>query len=157
MFFIPGRGFLLPGNSREGIMDFTNVNTTPSFVNAPVVTTVEKNDRQAPQVKPIDSSAESTRASLGDKELHSKKDGAKKSDDPMSPEAMAKVAKDIQDKLDQMGSSLGFAIDKKYDALVAEISNRDTGEVIRQIPSDEVLALREKLKEVVGMFFDEKM
>ena len=154
-------------------MDFTNVNTSPSYVNAPVVTTVEKTDRQAPQVKPVGTSGASNKASLGNNELHRQENGTNKTEDAMShktedamshktedamsPEALAKVAEDIQGKLDQMGSTLGFSINKKYESIVAEISNRDSGEVIRQIPSEDILALREKLQEVVGLFFDEKV
>lgn len=138
-------------------MDFANVNPSPSYVNAPVVTTVEKTDRDAPQVKPVATSSESNNVALGKKELQSQAKESKKTEDAVSPEALQKIVDDIQARLDQMGSTLGFSISKKYDSIVAEVSNKKSGEIIRQIPSEEVLALREKLKEVVGLFFDEKL
>lgn len=138
-------------------MDFTNINTSPNITHTPMVTDVEKKDLEAPQVAPVNTTAEANKTALGNNELHQRSPKKQKSDEPMSTEALAKIAEDIQGKLDKMGSSLGFSINKKYESLVAEISNRKSGEVIRQIPSEDVLALREKLTEVIGLFFDKKL
>jgi flagellar protein FlaG len=41
--------------------------------------------------------------------------------------------------------------------VVVEIKNRETDEVIKQIPSEEILELRVKMEELTGMLLDEKI
>jgi flagellar protein FlaG len=138
-------------------MDAASVNPSSNFAPAQVVTTVEKKDKTQSQVKPVAADTEATSASLRDKELHRKTIQEKREEEARNFEAMSRIGNEIQDRLDMMGSTLGFSIHKKYNSIVAEISDRKSGELIKQIPSEEVLALREKLQELVGLVFDEKV
>lgn len=52
---------------------------------------------------------------------------------------------------------LSFQIyEKDEKQTFVEISERDSGDVIKQIPSEEVLALRKSIKDLVGLFLDER-
>ena len=62
----------------------------------------------------------------------------------------------INTQLRSMNSSIQFIVDGKSNDVVVKIVDDDTGKVIRQIPSDEVLRMREHLKEMSGLFVEEK-
>lgn len=122
---------------------------------------VERADRLKSPVTPVAAGTDSTPGALGDKELHrrdgrQKQDGGQKQNDA-STEDLGKVVEEIQKRLDAMGTRLNFAINKEPDAVVVKVTDRESGELVRQIPSEEVLALREKLQELSGLLFDEKV
>lgn len=71
-------------------------------------------------------------------------------------------AEEIQKDLDAMNShlesmnmSIQFNVDKGSKDIVIKIVDRNSGEVIRQIPSDEVLRLREHMTEMAGLIVQE--
>ena len=74
----------------------------------------------------------------------------------LSNEELAEAVQDIQSRLEVVGTRLGFSIHEETEDIVVEITNRESGELIRQIPSDEVLELRARLDELVGILFDKK-
>lgn len=51
--------------------------------------------------------------------------------------------------------NLAFSVDDSADAVVVRVTDRDTNELIRQIPTEEALAIREHLDQVMGMLFSE--
>ncbi len=128
-----------------------NVSAEVKVVGQPVVSAVEMKDRTKPQVAPVAKSDDSTGTALGDRALH----GRQKEE--MSQKEMAKVVEDIQRRFDSMGASLGFSVNEETEDIVMEVTDRESGELIRQIPSEEVLALRAKLDELVGLLFDQKV
>ena len=117
---------------------------------------MDREDRVKPQVAPITDGAESARAALGDKELHRREGKDGKSQTPISAEELTKAVEDIQSRLDSMGSRLNFAVNKEPDAVVVKVTDRQSGELIKQFPSEQVLQLRKKLQELSGLLFDEK-
>ncbi len=54
------------------------------------------------------------------------------------------------------GRELDFALNDRFKELVVEISDRKSGEVVKQIPSKEFMQLRERLNDLLGVFVDEK-
>lgn len=128
-----------------------NVSSEIKGAGQPVVSTVEMEDQVKPQVAPVEKSGDSAQGSLNDQALHSRE--AQKP----SPESLRKLAKEIQDRFDAMGSELGFSVNEETEDVVIEVRKPKTGELIRQIPSEEVLALREKLDELVGILFDKQV
>ncbi len=57
-------------------------------------------------------------------------------------------------QLETMNRSLQFSIDEELKDVVVKIVDTKTGEIIRQIPPDEVLRLREHFKELVGLILE---
>ncbi|WP_022664681.1 flagellar protein FlaG [Desulfospira joergensenii] len=54
-------------------------------------------------------------------------------------------------------TSIGFSIREELNhQIVVEIKDRETDELIRQIPAEELLAIKEKMEEVTGLIFDQK-
>lgn len=52
--------------------------------------------------------------------------------------------------------SFGFGQDKKSQDTFLVIREQDSGDVIRQIPGEEVLSLRNRIREMIGIMFDKK-
>lgn len=52
------------------------------------------------------------------------------------------------------GKALAFDIEDNTNDLVVTVSDRATEEIIKQIPTEEVLGLRERLRDLVGLMVD---
>jgi uncharacterized FlaG/YvyC family protein len=52
---------------------------------------------------------------------------------------------------------LNFSIHNASGNIMITVVNEDTGEVIREIPSSEMLNLAAKLEEAIGLLFDKKV
>lgn len=70
---------------------------------------------------------------------------------------VAQMVADMQGQLDSMNVSLRYRLYGAHDRNIAvKVVNKDTGEVIREIPPKEMQALQAKMSELVGMIFNEK-
>ena len=73
----------------------------------------------------------------------------------MPPDAIQEVADALNEIMDDLGTNLGFNIRKDMNnQVVVEVKNRKTDDLIRQIPSEELLNIKEKMEELSGMLFD---
>jgi len=71
-----------------------------------------------------------------------------------SREQAAQYVQEVQARFDKMGTNLQFSIDNSSEDVVVKITAKDSGELIRQFPSDAMLQLRNKLNDLVGMLFE---
>jgi flagellar protein FlaG len=71
----------------------------------------------------------------------------------MSNEAAAQLVADIQKKLDSMNVSVTFSTYGKNDSIAVTVIEKDSGDVIREIPPKELQQLAEKLDEMIGLIF----
>jgi len=67
------------------------------------------------------------------------------------------VSSQIQETLGKIDFRLDFSVDPDTQTVVAKVVNAQTGKVIREIPPPELLALAKSMKELEGIFFDEKI
>jgi flagellar protein FlaG len=71
-----------------------------------------------------------------------------------------KLLEKVVDKLSQQfrgkNTSLNFSIDDKTKSLVVKVIDSDSEKVIRQIPPEEVLAIRARIQELLGAIFDKE-
>ncbi|MEJ5300857.1 MAG: flagellar protein FlaG [Thermodesulforhabdaceae bacterium] len=74
-----------------------------------------------------------------------------------SIEETKKLAEEIQKYLSEMNVSLSFDVDDKTHDIVVKVINRETGKLVRQIPPEELLKLRQKLEELVGVLLNKKV
>lgn len=114
---------------------------------------VEREDRVKPQVAAVAKGGESSRPALGEKELHPKAQQAKVAD----AKEIAKAVEEMQRRLDALGNTrLNFRVQEKPNEVVVQVTDRQSGELVRQFPSEEALKLRAKLQELTGLLFDEQ-
>lgn len=64
---------------------------------------------------------------------------------------------EVQSYVEDLNIQLDFSFQDNTGDLIVKVLDRDTGDVIRQIPPDDLVQLREKLKELRGVLFDGKL
>ena len=69
---------------------------------------------------------------------------------PAAPVDLSKAIEQIQGYLRDSGKSLSVTFDDAIDRYVTKVVNSDTGEVVRTIPSEEVLAVARAINEQLG-------
>lgn len=77
---------------------------------------------------------------------------------PVELSQIAEVAMDLQNKMQVLHNvDLNFSVHEASGKIMVTVVNEDTGEVIREIPSRELLELATKLEEAIGLIFDKKV
>ncbi len=69
---------------------------------------------------------------------------------------LSKAVEQIQNYLRESGKNLSVAFDDSADRYVTKVVNADTGEVVRSIPSEEVLELARAINEKLGGIVDQR-
>jgi len=75
----------------------------------------------------------------------------------LTPEQLEKVAQQLQDFVGEMNRGLEFTVDKDSGRDVIKVFDKNSGDLIKQYPSEEVLTLVAKLSDMVGGFIDAKV
>lgn len=75
-------------------------------------------------------------------------------------EDLDKAIETIQKKMEKfrriVKSEAEFRIDRKTGMVIVRIKDKETGEVVRQIPPEVVVRLARTIEEFLGMLFDER-
>jgi len=71
-------------------------------------------------------------------------------------EVVAKAAQQIQSFVQSMGRNLNFSVDSATGYHVVRVTNPDTGEVIRQLPSEELLRIAQSLAHINSALVNQK-
>lgn len=74
--------------------------------------------------------------------------------DNLSPEQLEKVAQQLQEFVGEMNRGLEFLVDKDSGRDVIKVIDKNSGDLVKQFPSEEVLTLVAKLSEMVGGLVD---
>ena len=70
---------------------------------------------------------------------------------------VSEAVNEVNDFLKNMNRNLSFSIDEDSGDSVIIIKDSENDEVIRQIPSEELLVIRKKMDYLVGVLFDAKV
>ena len=71
---------------------------------------------------------------------------------------MQVMADDLQNNLKVLHDvNLQFSVHQTSGQVIVAVTDRQTGELIREIPSREMLKLSAKLEEMMGLLFDQKI
>ena len=75
----------------------------------------------------------------------------------LSAKETKELTEEMNDLMDDLETNLGFSIREGLNRqVVVEIKNRNTNELIRQIPSEELLKIKEKMVEFTGLIFNQE-
>ena len=78
----------------------------------------------------------------------------------LSAEKLKERVKETTDSLNEMSTLLKYGIrfgyDDKASEMLVNVIEKDTNRVIRQVPSKEILAMRAKMAEMVGLLVDQE-
>ncbi len=73
---------------------------------------------------------------------------------PLEREQLEKMAQQLLEFMGEMNRSLQFQVDEDSGRDVIKVLDKDTGDIIKQYPSEEVLNLVSKLSETAGLLID---
>lgn len=101
------------------------------------------------------------------KELQSKPPEQTASEQPRSAEAAAtekqpqreeleQSVQDLNSLVQELQRELRFSVDDGSGEMVVKVVDRQTDELVRQIPTEEILKLRERLEAATGAIFQDK-
>ena len=88
---------------------------------------------------------------------HTNKKSTQDEENSLSTPQLEKVAKQLQEFLGKMNQGLEFSVDEDSGRDVIKVIDKNSGELIKQYPSEEVLSLVAKLSEATGNFVDSKV
>jgi len=72
-------------------------------------------------------------------------------------EQVREAAEKINEFIETMTHDLSFSVDKETKRTVVKVLERESGEVIRQIPAEEVLRIAKMLDELKGLIIREQV
>ena len=138
-----------------------NIATDVKGYGAPVVANVEREEAAKSVIPPVQPSTASDSVKLDQKALQKKGTDTQeqqKTDSPVDSEKMEKVVEEVQKRMDAIGSKLQFGLQKRegLSEMVVQITDRESGELIKQFPAEEVLQIKEKLNDLIGLLFDKQ-
>ncbi len=70
-------------------------------------------------------------------------------------EPLEDVVSDLNKLVRELHRELRFSVDKDSGDTVIKVIDRETDEVVRQIPSEELIHLRKRLQDAAGVFFQD--
>jgi len=65
------------------------------------------------------------------------------------------VVSDLNTLVRELHRELHFSVDQESGSTVIKVIDRETDEVVRQIPSEELVRLRQRLEEAAGVIFQD--
>ncbi len=115
-------------------------------------TGVDNKDIALSDVQAVSSSAESSEKTMkhGAEQIGRKQEEQKKLTEEQLAEQKQK-AKEISDKLNAQNIGLSFSVDEEVNNTVINVTNRNTDDLVRQIPSEDFLRFQKMI-----MDFEEK-
>jgi flagellar protein FlaG len=109
----------------------------------------EQNIKEPASVKPIAKAEEASFRRLSRESASSQQDTSS----TLDPGKTNDLAKEIQNYLSEFHVNLDFEISDETGDAGVKVINSDTKEVIRQIPREDLLKVRNKLEELRGVLF----
>ncbi len=80
-----------------------------------------------------------------------------KSSNTVSLQDVREAVDDLNSKIDQNAVRVNFDVDKETGRIVVQVKDVDTGDVLRQIPSEEMLEFARNASKGVGVTLDTQM
>lgn len=77
--------------------------------------------------------------------------------DSRSADEIEQDIEEMNDQLKSMNRSIRFSVDENSKDIVVRVVDENTGEVVMQIPPEEVLKLRERLSEMSGLLVEKQV
>lgn len=74
----------------------------------------------------------------------------------VSQHTLDMIAKDLQQSLSKANTGLQFSVDNSTGKTVVKVVHEQSGEIIRQIPSEEMLSIARNIGKMQGLLFEKK-
>ncbi len=63
----------------------------------------------------------------------------------------------LNDQMQSKGRDLSFSLDERIDRTIITVKNLQTGEVVRQIPTEEVVRMAHSIEDMKGLLFNQTL
>jgi flagellar protein FlaG len=63
----------------------------------------------------------------------------------------------LNDQMQSKGRDLSFSVDETIDRTIITVKNLQTGEVVRQIPTEEVVRMAHSIEDMKGLLFNQTL
>lgn len=73
-----------------------------------------------------------------------------------SPERIKEATNQIKHYIQLFTSELDFSVDEETERLVVKLLDKSTGEILRQIPPEEILHIAKMLDKLQGLLYDDR-
>lgn len=74
----------------------------------------------------------------------------------LTKEQAGQLTEQINEFMERLNTDIHFTLHEKTEQLILQVINRKDGEVIKEIPSEEMLNMIAKISEYVGVLLDKK-
>ena len=71
-------------------------------------------------------------------------------------EKLTKTVEKLNKQMDSLDTNVQFGFNDKINTMFVSVMERSSGKMIRKIPTEEAMALSEKMQEIIGTIFDKK-
>lgn len=78
-------------------------------------------------------------------------------EDAITKDEAEAVVDTLNEYTNALQTKLGFSINKEMEKIVVTVRNKETDEIIRQIPAEELLLIQEKMEELTGLLLNKKV
>lgn len=70
-------------------------------------------------------------------------------------EQLQSIVDRLNSSLEQLGRDLNFSVDQRLNKYVVVVQNKESGEIIRQIPDKEALRMAHRIEDLKGIIFSD--
>ncbi len=119
------------------------------------IVNMQTTNANKPQIQEITSQKQSNNQSNSNKEDDDSKNSMRQKHEQLI-KAAEQVLADAGESVDLQFKDLKFSQHSATNRMVVEVVDRDTSEVIREIPSEKVLDMLAKMWDAAGLFVDER-
>ena len=120
------------------------------------MTAMKINTQEAPDITPLRPVEAPQNV---DKQLSAEKDNARaaKETENITAREVEEVLEAFQDLSETIQTKLSFTVDDSNNEIVVKVFDKESNELIRQFPSEEMLALQDKMTDLAGFLFSENV
>jgi len=91
------------------------------------------------------------------REGHKSGEFVKNSDVVLSKDETTKLVNDLNYESETLNKDIEFSYNEKIDEVYITVRDKHTGKVIRKMPSEEAMKIKETMKDFVGSLFDKRI
>jgi len=127
-----------------------------SDMNLPILksVTTEAGSQQV-EVRPLISSVDPLNQTAGVEETNRAKE--QESGKPISNEELELVVTEMNTVAQDLQRDLIFSVDEKSGGTFVKVIDKETDEIVREIPSKEIREIKSRLEEVAGLIFSKSV
>ncbi|MCG8617993.1 MAG: flagellar protein FlaG [Desulfobacterales bacterium] len=122
------------------------------------MTAMEITTQDVPEISPL-RSVEQVQTAEKQIEIKPEQESSKEKTAPesISAKEVEEVLEAFQDLSETIQTKLSFSVDDNNNEIVVKVFDRESNELIRQFPSEEMLALQDKMTDLAGFLFNENV